>query len=275
MSHICETCCYQTNNNQHFDRHINSQKHIDAIKLLETSTILEKYNCLEKEKEDLVETLEEYKEKERELARALDKYIEASDEQKNKIRELKLEVKLLRESKKEIKEASSRPIIVNNKTTNNILAILSSEPIDHKQIQEAICKQLTTELVLKDDNAMANVFLEQFTDKEGKYKIACTDLSRQTFRYKDESGEMKVDPGLEIMFEGVRNATRDQYNKNIHMNLYDAAHIKVDKKGHKGLDIDYLMQLRAKARFKSRKVTKKIAQKTYIKAPIAKIKFEN
>ena len=266
MSFICSLCNINCQGRKNYETHLKTTNHVLRSELVELRQRLQESSIKPDQTADLVrvnEIVGQQKKTIEEKQRIIDRLearLEAAEKYSGKFESI-------------VEKAATRPTTVQNKTTNNVLAVLSSEPLDQKRVQQHLSSVLSTDLVLKGDNAMANAILEPLRDKEGKFKIACTDISRQTFKYRDESGEVKVDPGLNNLMEGLREATKDQYRQDIHMDLYQAAHTDIDKKGNRVLDTTYLQELNDRAKFKSGKVTKKIAKKTYVKARPAKIAF--
>ena len=255
LQYKCDPCGYSTHLKYNYNNHLRTTKH--QTKQEETTK-----GQIETELEELRKT---------------------NRDQASLLVEQAISIKHLQERttdfKSIIEKAVTRPSIVNhnnsrvNKTTNNILNVISPHPLDLVKFQEAVARQFSTNLVLRGNDAMANVILEQLKDDEGRYKITCTDLARQNFQYRDVNGNIKSDPKLAILMDGLRERTKDYYDTNVHMKLYDAAHVKIGKDGNSELDDVYLFQLRDTALFKSSKVIKCIAQKTYIKKAKAKIVF--
>jgi hypothetical protein len=97
--------------------------------------------------------------------------------------------------------------VVTNKTYNNHLNYISSEPINFKDLKQNLSKIITVNSMLYDDDAFNNHIINNILkDENGKDKVLCTDINRKNFSYKDEtSGELISDPELEKLREKLRN----------------------------------------------------------------------
>ena len=108
-----------------------------------------------------------------------------------------------------VEKAALRPTTtntVNNRSRDNYLQYLSSEPINFSTLRTEMPKLVTAESVMRGprrfNTMIATAILE---DSEGRSKLVCTDQARKQFTYKDEkSGELVSDPSLERLREKMR-----------------------------------------------------------------------
>lgn len=274
----CDICGIDVSRQNNMKKHQESEgcKRINLEKLLQ-------------EKEEMIQTKEgiiqaKIQEKE-EMIKAQSREIydlkTRNENYSHQLSELALKCKLMQEHSNDFKsiveKVALKPTTTvnqNNKTTNNILQILSPDPLSFQTIRDGANQFLSMDLILKGDNAMAGAIVKTFfTDENGKHKIICTDLARETFKYTDEkTGQMTVDPKLNRVMKELRDNSREKYSNGIHMALYDAAHTEIDKEGKSELDVNYLTKLTNRGKFQSKKVIKIIADTTYIKA-FSKIQF--
>ena len=161
------------------------------------------------------------------------------------------------------KAALKSTTIVQNRSRNNYLQYLSSEPIKFSTLQTEIPKLVTAESLMKGErgfnNMIATALLE---DNEGKMKLLCTDQARKQFTYKDEkSGELVSDPSLERLRAKMRAGVK-------YGTLYDEV---LEELNACGGDTDdnpeqaYLILHRA--RFRS-KFVNHVAKRAYMRAII-------
>jgi len=92
-------------------------------------------------------------------------------------------------------KAIDKPTTTNNTTTNNILTIAS--PIDFNDIDKAkyiIDNNLDINYVVDGQKGLARFVKDKIlTDDNGKLTYLCSDSSRNVFKYKDNTGEIKKD----------------------------------------------------------------------------------
>ena len=90
-------------------------------------------------------------------------------------------------------KAIDRPIInTTNNTTLNIASFMDFNDID--KIKNAIENKLDINHIIDGQKGLAHFVKDNIlTDDTGKLLYICTDPSRQIFKYKDSTGEIKKD----------------------------------------------------------------------------------
>jgi len=140
----------------------------------------------ESEKEDLIKIFElELKNKEKIIC-----------DLKEQISELRGRLFTLRDDHEVIKEIAKQPKTTTNTTTNNntlnITSCIDFENIN--KIKDVIENDFNINYVLDGQKGVAKFVKEKLLkDDDGNPIYICTDPSRQIFRYKDNSGEIKKD----------------------------------------------------------------------------------
>jgi hypothetical protein len=116
---------------------------------------------------------------------------------------LENENKILRTDKKDLQDrydalfakAVTRPTTTNNRTVQINQIIQNMQPIKESDLLESVDK-LTLDYHRKGAEGYAEFALEV----PFKEKLACVDVSRQKFKYKDEDGNIVIDDGgVQIM----------------------------------------------------------------------------
>ena len=89
-------------------------------------------------------------------------------------------------------KAIDRPTTMTNNTTLNIASFMDFNDID--KIKNTIENRLSINHVVDGQKGLANFVKDNLlTDDTGKLLYICTDPSRQIFKYKDSTGEVKKD----------------------------------------------------------------------------------
>ena len=136
-------------------------------------------NCKDKE----IETIRKEKDKEIEIL------IKEKDKQENNYKE---QIKELQQTiERMVLKAIERPTTTNNNTLN-ITSFMDFDNMD--KIKNAIEDKLDINYVVDGQKGLAHFVKDNLlTDNAGKLRYICTDPSRQIFKYKDSSGEVKKD----------------------------------------------------------------------------------
>ena len=191
----------------------------------------------------------------------------------NKNKNLEDKVKTLQEIseqyRKIVEKAATKPSkTINNNNNNNTynrnnyLNYISKEPLKFSELQQNICKLVTTKTLMYDnDDFNDHITKNILKDENGKDKVLCTDINRKNFTYKDEkSGQLVSDPELERLREQL---VKGSNNKSIKKDLLD----KLIKK-YEGTATDpynkfyeYLQNIQFGTPF-----VEHVAKKTYIKS---------
>ena len=150
---------------------------------------------LRKEKDKEIEILRKEKDKDIEILRKeKDKEIEilrkGKDKQENNYKE---QIKELQQIIERMSlKAIERPTTTNNNNTLNITSFMDFNNMD--KIKNAIEDKLDINYVVDGQKGLAHFVKDNLlTDDTGRLLYICTDPSRQIFKYKDSSGEVKKD----------------------------------------------------------------------------------
>lgn len=102
--------------------------------------------------------------------------------------------------------ANAKPTTITNNTTNNTVNNLQIMSEDHIKDQ---VKNLTLEHIKKGAIGYSEYFLE-YPLKE---RIVCTDYARRKVKYKNENGEIVVDPEMttlsDLLFKSIKERNRE------------------------------------------------------------------
>ena len=162
-----------------------------------------KYEQLQKESN------EKYEQQQKE---SKEKYEQLQKESNEKYEQLQKEN---REQYEFIKELAKQPKNTNtNITTNtqNNIVNLTCLDINEDKVTRTINESLTTNHFMEGQKGLANFAVEHLlTDEEGKILYACTDSSRNIYKYKDMNGEIVKDCQayklIRIMKPGLKEKT--------------------------------------------------------------------
>lgn len=130
--------------------------------------------------------------------------------------------------------AIDKPTTTNN-TTNNTLNIASSIDFnDVSKIKDIINDEFDINYAVNGQKGLARFVTDKFlTDIDGKLLYICTDPSRQIFKYKDSTGEIKkdveakkltnyiVDGGIKLKTVNISNDWYTNDDGNIDMNKFN------------------------------------------------------
>ena len=198
----CNYCCKILTSKQQLTKHLNicknikekeKEKNTEDVKNLKNQNInfeneLKNKNILIKLLEDKIEYQIEEK----------NKLKKDNLELKEEILKLKTELKTKDEIYKDehecLKEIAKQPKHTSN-TTNKIVNIQT--PFDFNNIEFAkkiIDEKYNINYILDGQKGMADFAVENMLkDENGKFKYVCTDPSRNIFKFKDPSGEIRKD----------------------------------------------------------------------------------
>ena len=114
---------------------------------------------------------------------------------KQKIAELNGCLFTLKDDHETVKEIAKQPTNTINNTNNNILNITTSIDFDNiEKIKDVIDNDLNVDYICNGQKGIARFIKDKFLkDENGKLIYVCTDPSRQIFKYKDITGEIKKD----------------------------------------------------------------------------------
>ena len=204
----CQFCNKDFSNKSSFTNHQKTAKY--CLKLQDTDKEISNFNCdyckklftsrqnlnihlaickdkeieiLKKEKDKEIEILRKEKDKEIEILR------KEKDKQENNYKE---QIKELQQTiERMVLKAIERPTTTNNNTLN-ITSFMDFDNMD--KIKNAIEDKLDINYVVDGQKGLAHFVKDNLlTDNAGKLRYICTDPSRQIFKYKDSSGEVKKD----------------------------------------------------------------------------------
>jgi hypothetical protein len=116
--------------------------------------------------------------------------------------------------------AIDKPTTTNNTTNNTTLNITTSIDFnDTDKIKNIINDDFNIDYAVNGQKGLARFVTDKFlTDKDGKLLYICTDPSRQIFKYKDITGEIKKDIEAKkltnyIVDGGIKQKTLDVANE--------------------------------------------------------------
>jgi hypothetical protein len=209
----CKSCNNTFSSKQNFDKHQEICKEKINI-FMKDNKLLEK---------DLNKTKEDYKKLERDLNKIKEDYKILEKDLKSNIEKVEELKTLLKEKDDIIANIAARPTVTNNINVNI--------NIDKAMIENNIVKY--------DDNYMIDgmrgvaefIAKEVFPKEDGRY--LCTDKARNTFKYKDEEGNVFKDPNctklIEITQPIIKNKLIDTY-KDYEQQIRDYEPTEEDKK---------------------------------------------
>lgn len=118
-------------------------------------------------------------------------------------------------------------------TTNNISnKILNISPLDINDIDKfknILENKLDTNYILDGQKGIAHFVKDHFLkDEDGKLKYVCTDPGRQTFKYKDESGEMQKDIKAKKLTKTIIDSGVKEKNNNIAIDWWTKENGKIN-----------------------------------------------
>ena len=152
-----------------------------------------------------------YEQQQKESKESKEKYEQLQQESKEKYEQLQKEN---REQYEFIKELAKQPKNTNTNITTNTQNIvnLTCLDINEDKVTRTINESLTTNHFMEGQKGLANFAVEHLlTDEEGKILYACTDSSRNIYKYKDMNGEIVKDCQayklIRIMKPGLKEKT--------------------------------------------------------------------
>jgi predicted RNA-binding protein with EMAP domain len=149
--------------------------HLDICETKKEKELDEKNKKLEEKEKVIIEIMVENK-----------NYKDQIEQQKEQIKELQKTIERMG------LKAIERPTTTNNNNTLNITSFMDFDNID--KIKNAIEDKLDINYVVDGQKGLAHFVKDNLlTDDTGKLLYICTDPSRQIFKYKDSSGEVKKD----------------------------------------------------------------------------------
>ena len=206
---ICEYCNKEFMTKQHLLNHHNICKEKEFhIKLKDEKEYLQK------------EFIKEKKYLQKEFENKLKKKEEENIELKQKIAELNGRLYTLKDDHELIKEIAKQPKNTTTTTNNNTLNITTSLDFDNiDRIKDVIENDFNINYAINGQKGIANFVKDKLLkDDNGKPLYICTDPSRQIFKYKDSTGEIKKDVEAKKLTEyivdgGIKKKTVDIANK--------------------------------------------------------------
>ena len=153
----------------------NLLNHLDICETKKEKELDEKNKKLEEKEKVIIEIMVENK-----------NYRDQIEQQKEQIKELQKTIERMG------LKAIERPTTTNNNNTLNITSFMDFDNMD--KIKNAIEDKLDINYVVDGQKGLAHFVKDNLlTDDTGKLLYICTDPSRQIFKYKDSSGEVKKD----------------------------------------------------------------------------------
>ena len=149
---------------------------------LEKCTTLYKLNLLVKDKNDLLK-------KENNILKNENIIL------KDKLNILKGEINILKGDHECIQDIAKQPKNITTNTNNKILNIITPLNFTNKEdIKNKINDSYKLDYIFSGQKGVAKFAVDHILkDEEGNLKYVCTDPSRQIFKYKDETGEVRKD----------------------------------------------------------------------------------
>jgi hypothetical protein len=172
---ICEICNKNLTSKQRYNEHIEKCNEKQEIKRLKAEI---------KKLQEKNTRLEINYEKTKILLTEKDNQIE---NQKKQIKDLQDKITNIAE----IGTKKSTNIRVHN---NNTLNQLIPFDLDKKKIERIVEEKLTENHILNKNEGIANFSIKYLLKENEKYKMICTDSSRNSFLYKDENENIFKDP---------------------------------------------------------------------------------
>jgi hypothetical protein len=144
----------------------------------------------------------------------IEELIKKGEQQEKKIKELENTIERLAIN------AIHKPTTTNNNTTNNTLNIMSSLDFNNvNKIKNLIDDNYNINYAIDGQKGLARFVVDNLLkDENGELLYVCTDPSRQIFKYKDDSGEIKKDVEAKkltnyIVDGGIKKKTIDVSNE--------------------------------------------------------------
>ena len=143
--------------------------------------------------------------------------------QKEQIEKLEIQNREYHNQLFEIAKQPKQQQITNTQTTNNRILNITNNlvPMDltDEQIREILKKKYTREIFLGGPDSITEMTVSQLlTDQEtGKFRIVCTDASRNVFYYQDCDENLVKDIGMEVVHKKIQKplveATSSHFTK--------------------------------------------------------------
>ena len=153
----------------------NLLNHLDICETKKEKELNEKNKKLEEKEKVIIQIMVENK-----------NYRDQIEQQKEQIKELQKTIERMG------LKAIERPTTTNNNNTLNITSFMDFTNMD--KIKNAIEDKLDINYVVDGQKGLAHFVKDNLlTDDAGKLLYICTDPSRQIFKYKDSTGEVKKD----------------------------------------------------------------------------------
>lgn len=165
----------------------------------------------------------EFEQREKDLRKEFEIELKEKEEEinelKQKIAELNGRLYTFKDDHELIKEIAKQPKNTTTSTTNtlNITTCLDFNNID--KIKDVIENDFNINYAINGQKGIANFVKDKLLkDDNGKPLYICTDASRQIFKYKDSTGEIKKDVEAKKLTEyivdgGIKKKTVDIANK--------------------------------------------------------------
>ena len=205
----CKYCSKNFTTKHIFSKHLQRCKDKELQDQIIEKEALQKINKKDIELQQQFYFIEELNEKNKELYERDKKLQEKDKELINKLKEKEEENYLLKEQIAElkgqliyckgdhefIKEIAKQPKTNNTNTTNNNLNITSVLDFNNlDKIKDLIHDDLNIQYIIDGQKGIARFVTDKLLkDENGKLNYICTDQSRQVYKYKDNTGEIKKD----------------------------------------------------------------------------------
>ena len=227
MTHTCDYCFKELSSKQSLQRHQNTCKKYKDFEIENRR----QQNQLEQQIQSLNQQLEQQrKEHEQQLKQQLEQQRKEHEQQlQTKDKEIQMIKQQLEKFETQLFEIAKQPKQVTNhnnqntQTTNNRILNITNNlvPMDltDEQIREIVKNNYTRNVFLGGPDSIVEMTTSQLlTDQEtGKFRIVCTDTSRNVFYYQDCDENLIKDIGMKDIHKKIQKplveATSSHYKK--------------------------------------------------------------
>jgi len=211
----CNYCNSNFSTNQSLKRHYSSCKE-------KQKQVKEQYiQNLQKQHQEQIEGLQK---QHQEKIQGLQKKLEEQQIQYEKqIEKMEKQIEKMEAQLFEIAKQPKQVTNTNTQTTNNRILNITNNlvPMDltDEQIREILKNKYTREIFLGGPDSITEMTVSQLlTDQEtGKFRIVCTDTSRNVFYYQDCDENLVKDIGMEVVHKKIQKplveATSSHFTK--------------------------------------------------------------
>jgi hypothetical protein len=234
MTHTCDYCFKELSSKQSLQRHQNTCKKYKDFEIenrRQQNQLEQQHKELEQQHKELEQQLEQQrKEYEQQLKQQLEQQRKEYEQQlQTKDKEIQMIKQQLVEFKTQLFEIARQPKQVTNhnnqntQTTNNRILNITNNlvPMDltDEQIREIVKNNYTRNVFLGGPDSIVEMTASRLlTDQDtGKFRIVCTDTSRNVFYYQDCDENLIKDIGMKDIHKKIQKplveATSSHYKK--------------------------------------------------------------